>query len=198
MSERDPEQDEIERWLDALGGRGDAPGDDAEAARIRRTVLRQQHRFEEEIDDLRMRRGRDRLLAAVRSSREPPRGRDLRYWGLAASVALVFAASSLLLLDDADEYADGEIKSIDGSVLVPEEPATVTIDVPDVAAAAETLARGMRDAGLSFERGVEADGSPAFTVVLEDDEDVRVFSGVLSDYPAPAILTPGSYRIRLQ
>ena len=104
-----------------------------------------------------------------------------------------------MLLNDTNDFVDDTtVKSFDGPDLLPDDSITITVHVRDVAATADELGRRMRDAQLSFERDVDDDGGVVFTVAAEDDESVQALSAALRDFAAPAILMPGTYRIRIR
>ncbi len=201
MTKRDANEDEIERWIAALNGRGDSPDDgfedNRETSRIRAVLLQQQRRAEDQFDDLRLERGRKQLLAAMTTSEQ--RYDQRRLLTLAASIVLVLFVGSVFLVNDpAGLFDDGSVKSLDGSDAAPEAVTTIILDPVNVGAAAARIGQRLEDAGLAFDTLNEDDGAVVLTITVDRDEDIQALSSVLLDFAAPEILLPGTYRVRIQ
>lgn len=165
----DERDDDLDGWLAQLAGRGGT--EDATATRLRRVVLARQAADEDGIDDLRLRRGRTRLLeAAKRQRRAIPR--TPRFLAVAASALLALGGTFFTyeMLQTTREYeqlmAYGELERPRGSF------PTLTVMAADPEATGRRIGRALVTARVPFEL-VAAPGDGVRLMVVAGDGAAR-------------------------
>ena len=198
MTKPETNKEEVDRWIDVLGGRA-GEDDDTQAARIRQIVLQQQQGFEEELDDLRLRRGKKQLMANIAPSRPASPFGNHRWLGLAASVAVIVMASSVFLLKDStDPVDDGTPKSLGAPGTVTDAPIQITLEAVDGVAALDQIQAALLDAGLSFETREDDQDGVVLVVTAATPEEVDTLSSALGDFDRAPLLVPGTYHIHVR
>ena len=194
-----PEDKDLDRWLARLAG--DEGADDPVAERLRDTISKQQRRHEDEIDELRLRRGRKRLVDAIRAQQaeESPR-RMARPWAIAASIAVIVTAG----LIGYEQFITGPA-SIEPGVILSfgdlERPRgeypTLTTDYDDPLVTGKRIGQQLIDAGVPFELRQGEDGILRLAVSLSTMDEVRWLRDVLGNAGA-GIVGPGYYVIVIE
>ncbi len=174
MGTESEERDGFDDWLDELGGKGG--GKDKIAGQLREVVQRQQQRNEADIDELRLRRGRDRLLAeaekfgsASKTISTPP------FLAIAASVAIVFTAGlfgyQTMFSGSGSDYelilSYGDLERPRGSI----NTLTVDVDVPE--SVGRLAAERLTLAQLPFELRTGDEDSVRLAVTARDEISIN-------------------------
>lgn len=194
-----PDDKDLDRWLARLAGDEDA--DDPVAERLRDTISKQQRRHEDEIDELRLRRGRKRLVEALkaRQADEAPR-RTAGPWAIAASIAVIATAGLIgyqQFIAGPPSIEPGVIMSFGDLERPRGEVPTVMTDFDDPLVTGKQLGRQLTDAGVPFELRQGDDGILRLAVSLSTMDDVALLRDVLGNAGAD-IVGPGYYVIVIE
>ena len=193
-----PEDKDLDRWLAGLAG--DAEAGDPVAEKLRETVSKQHRQFESEVDDLRLRRGRDRLLKAARDEQASSApDRRASPWAIAASVALMATASLIgYQLYTGPDPAEVELIMFYGDLERPRGTfPTVAVDVEDPLRDGRAIGEQLTDAGIPFELRRAEDATLSLAVSVSDADEVRVLQEVLGERGGD-IVDPGYYVIEIE
>lgn len=163
MTDKDQSQtDAVEDWLSALTGKADSKMKDAsmqQAQQIREIILGNQKAAEDEIDDVRIERGRQQLMFRLSRERLLMKRSAMRTlvqqpMAMAASIAILFVSAILVytnytptptVIGDELIWSVGELDTIRGTV------PTLQIMDAQPAKAARALAQRLADAEIPFE-----------------------------------------------
>ena len=184
--QKTPEDPDLERWLAKLGGKGEH--DDALADRLRSTVLKQQQQFEDEFDELRLRRGRDQLIAKTGTENSAgARNRRARPFAIAASVFLAATASLIGYQQLTTPPGTSEVELIMyyGDLERPRGGfSTTLIAARNAEATGRQFGRILTDEMIPFELIRHTEGSVHLTMFLDDSAARDMLSDMLQPFGA--------------
>jgi hypothetical protein len=180
--ESDNQEDkELESWLDELAG--NSSGDDPVAGQLRETILRKHAKAESEVDELRLRRGRDKLLAEVRRQEPVTRKRETpRYLAIAASIVLTMTVGmfSYNLMQTSSELeilmAYGELERPRGAF------PTLTITVADPESTGRVIGQVLTTENVPFELARDEDDTVRLAVFVNNEASTDELSSILEAY----------------
>lgn len=194
-----PDDKDLDRWLAGLAG--DIEANDPLAESLREVVSEQHRQFESEVDELRLRRGRSKLLNAVREQQAAAsRSRRAGPWSIAASVAMVATASLIgyqLYMAGPDPaeieviMSYGDLERTRGSFT------SVNIDVEDPLPQGKAIGQRLAEANIPFELRSSEDASYRLAVSVSDDYQVRVLQEALGEQGGDIVDT-GYYVIEIK
>lgn len=194
-----PEDGELEAWLEGLGGRGG--DDDAVTKKLRETVLRRQQAFEDEVDELRLRRGREQLLAEARRTQtvhtSSRRGGPL---AIAASIVMMATVGifsyQALFVDPATGEAEllmyyGELERPRGGIQ------SVSVDVAAPLENARAVAGRLIELEIPFELTRDESGRIVLSMIIADAEEAAAVGAALGGAEGD-VIAPGYYVVEFE
>ncbi len=194
-----PEDAELEAWLEGLGGRGG--DDDAVTQKLRETVLRRQQAFEDEVDELRLRRGREQLLAEARRTQTVQTG-SRRGGPLAIAASIVMMATvgifsyQALFVDPAT--GEAELLMYYGE---PERPRggiqSVSVDVAAPLDDARAVAGRLVELEIPFELTRDESGRIVLSMIIADAEEAAAVGAALGGAEGD-VIAPGYYVVEFE
>lgn len=194
-----PDDKDLDRWLAGLAG--DAKSDDPLAEGLRDVVSRQHRQFEDEVDDLRLRRGRSKLLKTVREQQAvAKRSRRAGPWSIAASVVMVATASLIgyQAYIAGPDQAEVELIMFYGDLERSRGGfQAVSIDVEDPLRDGKAIGQQLSEANVAFELRRSEDATLRLAVSVGNTDEVRVLQEALGGR-SDDIVDPGYYIIEIE